>query len=598
MQTWPYADYGWWTYAIHAACSQHGWSPCALHSAAELNACPPVEALSAFYSDTLQLLRSRDVEYKDARRLLFLAKALKKWRLSDPSDARVRKDKAIRGFVARNREAQSAGPIPTLYASRMKRILAHWLPDPEAIGADTTFCTGVGDPIFPTDGISWVGKFGPGKVAERLTHLRRFEVLSEWVYQQPLRTAGYVPYKDVNAVDSHWLSDHWPEVPLTGGYADHVTARLCAVPKEATKDRLITVEPTYGSFVQAYARQALQTSIHYGPLCGTCMDLGWVDGQKIQRRLALKASRTGRLATLDLSDASDRITYDQVFQVFPAWALSLLDVTRSSSFMCQDYEDLLEPQTMHIYAGMGNGTTFTVETLFFAAFVVAFAEAHRLGEPEVSVFGDDIICTSKVAKALIELGDVFPFFRINHQKSFYGADYLRESCGIFAYKGEDITVPKVDGYPNTWEGRLALCDLHSRLIADDAAFAQRLSFLMADVGVLVNWDRKYPGYPSIDDPRVERSVAPPTRFNKLTHCVEAKLPVKEARQRRFATSTALACRNNTPRPETLLLARLAGLIPPTEARVDSPERRRPSAFLSLPDEGSKGKVKRRWVPAM
>jgi hypothetical protein len=223
------------------------------------------------------------------------------------------------------------------------------------------------------------------------------------------------------------------------------------------------------------------------------MDLGYSDGQRVQRKLAQRASASGEFATLDLKDASDNITWEDVQNVFPSWVVTLLEVTRSDSFT-----DPRNGSTypMAIYAGMGNATTFVVETLFFSAYVKAYAWT-RGQKCRVSTFGDDVICTDKVAQMLLEDGQA-PCFVVNGQKSFVGNDALRESCGVFAYRGVDITVPRIDGYDSTPAGREGLSAL-SRSLNRDPFFWGLASAVAADGGLPVTrgW---LLGFPTVVDP--------------------------------------------------------------------------------------------------
>jgi hypothetical protein len=253
------------------------------------------------------------------------------------------------------------------------------------------------------------------------------------------------------------------------------------------------------------------------------MDLGYVDGQAKQRRLALIASRTGSCATLDLSDASDRISWAAVQAVFPNWVVDELFAARSDYFElpgkagCSEY--------LNIYAGMGNATTFAVETLFFSAYVVAVCKTRGL-RPWVSTFGDDIIVTNEVALQLLEDGDK-PFFKINWSKSFHSDDAIRESCGIYAHSGNDVTVPKVDGYLPDWEGRLGVADLHSRLVQSTDAFQHLLAHAIASCGELPNWPYHVEGYPSLCDWTADWTVEPESRWNRAYQIREVKVEVEK-----------------------------------------------------------------------
>lgn len=478
---WVYHDPRWWIDTIATVCTP------------DLESHTDSRPVAGYFADvkvgyegTLSYLsKHAELSPEDAARSLFFAKALKKWRLplSDESAAE-REQKAMVGFYERNRAVSRDGCIPECIEC-MKGLLSRWLPPPSLEAAELVH-----------------GRFGPGSVAEKMPHPQRFCRLWEWC--------------QLGGRDFETLHE---------GHADvkaHVS-RLCAVPKDWDKDRLITVEPVYSSFLQQRARSLMLESIHQGPLKGTCMDLGYTDGQAIQRRLALSASRTGRLATLDLSDASDSISWVAVQAAFPEWVVDLLWDSRSTQF-----ESNLETSAckMDIFAGMGNATTFVVETLFFSAYVVAEMMVHGQKWPFVSTFGDDIIVPSEAAEMLLEEGDK-PFFKINKTKSFLGAAALRESCGVFAHNGHDITVPKIDGYQQNWYGALGISDLHRRCANSPFIFLRKLGELIARVGVLENWPFLVDGYPSISEWSTEFSVLPPTRVNRDTQTREAQVRTLE-----------------------------------------------------------------------
>lgn len=393
------------------------------------------------------------------------------------------------GFVDRNAAIRDnpAAYIP-LVSDEMRRVLRRWLPEPVDSG---------------------YGRFGPGACAERYTHPMRFIRLTGWC------DAGMVPDRPTEFTrHADWLC-----TPVS---------RLCAVPKDWDKDRLITVEPALSTYQQQWVRTQILESIHRGPLRGTAMDLGYTDGQAIQRRLALHASRTGRDATIDLSDASDRVSWEAVQTTFPRWVVDLLWSSRTPSF--EPPMVACKAQTreaLHIFAGMGNATTFVVETLFFSAYVVAEQKVHGL-KPWVSTFGDDIIVDSETAELLLSEG-IHPFFKINAAKSFWGAMRIRESCGIFAYSGEDVTVPKIDGYLPNWEGRLGLSDLHQRLVRSRDLFQVRIAHEIAALGLLDNWPFLVDGYPSISDWSAEFSALPRSRYNTMLQRREVQVRVERPR---------------------------------------------------------------------
>lgn len=497
-----------------------------------------------------------DLGPTEACDLLFRAKALKKWRFTSKEYTAKRKLDAIAGFADRDRMLGAEVSVPRVYHG-MRRLLERFLPE-----------VSIDDPDLAS---KVTGRFGPGACAEHYSRIRRFQVLDEWL-----------------------RDPHWPEVPLSAGScADHTTVRLAAVPKDWNKDRLITVEPAYSTFVQQYVRRLLLESVHRGPLSGTAQDQLYVDAPECQQGLALLASQNSMLATVDLSNASDGISWEAVQAVFPSWVIALLEVSRTPNYTSGD-----GVKKLHMYAGMGNATTFVVETLFFLAYVIAYCEALgvrwslRDRRRIISVFGDDIVCPSEFVDKYLSKYGCEPCFNINTSKSFSGYSPLRESCGIFAYKGYDITVPKIDGYGSDWSGRLGVCELHNSICQTQTRFLQslheapesmarvrRLIAETADENDIPNWDMHVRGYPHICDYAHRFSALPELRYNQAYQRREARLLVSEQRTLRFNCSDRGALRYG----RWFLNAWFCGMI-----EQDS------NGFVSMPVNGTR--LRRRWLP--
>ena len=472
-KTWVYSDPKWWIDQIATVCTPEFEKPQFLYPVDEY-----FTGLKDRLAGTLRYLSAhRNLSPYEVRRSLFYAKALKKWKLPlETLSASDRASRALDGFVARNDAADADAMVPQ-HADCMRYLLKRWLPE------------------IPTEQIH--GKFGPGAVAEGWKHPQRFCRLYEWIQSGAA----------------------WDDYQMAHRDRSETVARLCAVPKDWDKDRLITVEPCFGSYVEQLVRSVLLESIHVGPLQGTAMDLGYTDGQAMQRRLALEASRTGRRATIDLSDASDSVSWAAVQAVFPEWVLDLLWASRSYAY---SHKTLYggTPQRLKMFAGMGNATTFVVETLFFSAYAVAVQMARGAKRAWVSTFGDDIIVSSDACEWLLDEG-VQPFFQINRSKSFFGSDAIRESCGVFCHSGNDVTVPKVDGYPETYQGACGVADLHWRLVNSRDDFQVVLAHQIAATGLLQNWPFLVDGHPSISDWSAEFSALPKTRHNARFQTREA-----------------------------------------------------------------------------
>lgn len=207
--------------------------------------------------------------------------------------------------------------------------------------------------------------------------------------------------------------------------------RVEFVPKSWKTDRTIACEPAGNLPLQlafdTYCKSRLR---RYG------IDLS---NQGRNQELAREGSITGRFATLDLSMASDTLAFNTVAALLPAkWFRYLADV-RSPFGRTPD--GLIKYAK---FSSMGNGATFSLETLVFAS--ACFA----VGSKTFSVYGDDIIIEAELYPALVRFLRFLGFIP-NVDKS-YSAGPFRESCGVDSHAGIDIT----PFYLRGWSGLKAL----------------------------------------------------------------------------------------------------------------------------------------------
>jgi hypothetical protein len=155
--------------------------------------------------------------------------------------------------------------------------------------------------------------------------------------------------------------------------------------------------------------------------------------------LSKKGSINRNYATIDLSAASDSVSYLLVQELFKGTALQpYLEATRSSRTLLPDGR-LVE---LKKFAPMGSALCFPIETIIFASICRLVTYEHGLAS-DFSVFGDDIIvptqCAQDTMDVLEELG-----FRVNREKSFYRSDcWFRESCGTEYCDGFDVTPMRI-----------------------------------------------------------------------------------------------------------------------------------------------------------
>jgi hypothetical protein len=209
--------------------------------------------------------------------------------------------------------------------------------------------------------------------------------------------------------------------------------RLVPVPKDSRGPRLISCEPAELMYIQHGLMRKLYGIIETHPL--TRGQINFTD-QGTNRMLAREGSISDQWATIDLSDASDRVSFELVKRVFPDDWVRCLKACRSEGTILPDGEKL----KFNKFAPMGSACCFPVEALVFWA--CAQATLQRDGFcGRVFVYGDDIIVESAFAQSVIE-GLERVGLMVNRSKSFTSGPF-RESCGGEYHYGYDVTPVKV-----------------------------------------------------------------------------------------------------------------------------------------------------------
>lgn len=229
------------------------------------------------------------------------------------------------------------------------------------------------------------------------------------------------------------FSEIWetPEVPFG-------TAKVTLVPKDSRGPRLISSEPREFMWLQQGLGQSIVTWLEH--ICAlTRGHINFTD-QRINQRIALDSSKTGEYATIDLKDASDRVSRLLVHYSFSSkpWIRSCLEALRSAATRLPTSEVV----TLEKYAPMGSALCFPVEAfIFFAILTCTLSSVLNVSPFEASrmvyVYGDDIIVPSRYATLCMDALELFGL-KVNRSKSFYQGKF-RESCGENAFDGVSIT---------------------------------------------------------------------------------------------------------------------------------------------------------------
>lgn len=236
--------------------------------------------------------------------------------------------------------------------------------------------------------------------------------------------------------------------------ATDIVCRMTAVPKDSRGPRLICVHPKEAIWIQQSQRIVLESAISKHPL--TSGRINFTD-QSVNGNLAISASLTKRYCTLDLKEASDRLS-DKLVRYLLGSFSDLLSCSRAS------HVQLLSGRTVKLrkWAPMGNCLTFPVESLIFWGIVhTAICTQASANYADVYVFGDDIIFPSVmydvVLPRLVSAGLV-----PNASKTFKNGSF-RESCGVDAFSGFYITPLRTKvGQCRTYAEAESLCNLARR----------------------------------------------------------------------------------------------------------------------------------------
>jgi len=245
--------------------------------------------------------------------------------------------------------------------------------------------------------------------------------------------------------------------------------RVLSVPKTARTPRIIACEPSYVMYVQQGLLRIFQTQME---ACWPSSHFCSFSSQQPNQRLAREGSETGDLATLDLSEASDRVSNQLVEDLFYAFPSLSKAVQASRSPQADVLGQLL---SLSKFASMGSALTFPIESLVFTTLVflgIEKALGHRLTlasirsfRGKVRVYGDDILVPTDMVPSVCRALEAYGL-KVNTNKSFWTGQF-RESCGADWYSGYDVTVARI-------RSEIPTQRRHASEIASYSAFANQL----------------------------------------------------------------------------------------------------------------------------
>jgi len=232
---------------------------------------------------------------------------------------------------------------------------------------------------------------------------------------QQLRLA----YSDVNAIGPIKVVSH---------------SKLNFVNKNQDVARTICTEPSVNMWMQLGLGNLIHSRLR------KVYNIDFSVQQEVNRRMARLGSQLDHLCTMDLESASDSLGLHMMHYVFPKSFMETLVRLRSPVSRLPDGS--LVP--LHMVSTMGNGFTFPLQTLLFAAccaVVLRYLDIPcqtrcHVGVRNMSVYGDDIIIDKRAERLLRRLLNLLGFV-VNDGKTFVEGPF-RESCGGDYFLGSDV----------------------------------------------------------------------------------------------------------------------------------------------------------------
>lgn len=384
-----------------------------------------------------------------------------------------------------------------------------------------------------------IPKHGPGAVAESLSPLEKRE-FSYW----PERLESVFPYWRYTRNCVYPVS-----YPVLIPFDQEIPVRVISVPKTQATPRIIAIEPSTMQYAQQALKREFYEEIRRGPLRGVLE----FEDQERNQLLAQKASVDLSHATLDLSEASDRIHWFLVRVMFRRYPHLWDYIWNTRSHRAALPGGVTIP--LQKFASMGSALTFPIEAMVFTTLALCGMEDGQSSRLKVrdlpgllSVYGDDIVVPIDSVDRVVDWLEHFGA-KVNRAKSFWNGSF-RESCGAEYYNGTDVSVIRLrHELPSSRDDAAeiaALVDFRNR--AYRAGLWSLVAELDEDLEPLIRLPKARASLEDIDisSSRLQRvgisylyqeTFLPITvqvsRFNRDLHRRERRVPVLSARARSY-----------------------------------------------------------------
>jgi hypothetical protein len=305
-------------------------------------------------------------------------------------------------------------------------------------------------------------------------------------------------------------------------------AKVVLVEKDSRGPRLISAEPREFMYAQQGYRAQLHRACQQNEAISTQLDC---EDQSRNQDAARAASIERMQASIDLSEASDRVSWNMVCYLFPEDWVAAFAATRSLHTVLPDGRRVV----FNKFAPMGSALCFPVEAICFWALTHAAVndggfflnrtmnDTTLPDDPVIRVFGDDIICETEMVSDVIHNLE-YVGLKVNTDKS-YTVGPFRESCGGDYLDGVDVGIVRANNLLGDCLGSdrtpmFRMIDLINNLV-------QQYGFGTFGKGLLRLARKSYPDIPICTDANWEKLLPSGKRVCAWEH--EGWLPFYSSR---------------------------------------------------------------------
>jgi len=283
-----------------------------------------------------------------------------------------------------------------------------------------------------------IPKHGPGSTADRLTSNGKYN-------QQTWTSRLEKVFPSRSHAIANWRFTHVSDRMNVNEPGEELPVRVILVPKTLKTPRVIAMEPACMQYMQQAVYHNFMMNFKRDRLLKKLIGF---DDQVPNQELARQGSIDNRTATLDLSEASDRVSNQLVRTMLHRWPFlnAAVDATRSRKAD-------VNGKTIRLakYASMGSALCFPMEAMVFTTMIFVGIQ-RSLNTPltrkdlgrfsrTVRVYGDDLIVPVDHVPTVVRTLELFGA-RVGSDKSFWTGKF-RESCGKEYYDGHDVSIVRV-----------------------------------------------------------------------------------------------------------------------------------------------------------